>query len=150
MRDALPSATFVGFTGTPLKLDDRDTRAVFGDYIDRYDIRRAVEDGATVPIYYESRLAKIDLLQDERPRLDQDFEEITEGEEEARKERLKTKWAQVEAVVGTEKRLSLIAADLVAHFEDRLQAMDGKAMAIALEAPPPPPPGWQLRLAGTV
>ena len=132
MRDALPNATFVGFTGTPLELDDRDTRAVFGDYIDRYDIRRAVEDGATVPIYYESRLAKIDLLQGERPRLDEDFEEITEGEEEARKERLKTKWAQVEAVVGTEKRLSLIAADLVAHFEDRLQAMDGKAMVVCM------------------
>ncbi len=132
MRDALPNATFVGFTGTPLELDDRDTRAVFGDYIDRYDIRRAVEDGATVPIYYESRLAKLDLLEAERPHLDEGFEEITEGEEEARKERLKSKWAQLEAVVGTEKRLSLIAADLVAHFEGRLQAMDGKAMVVCM------------------
>jgi type I restriction enzyme R subunit len=132
MRDALPNATFVGFTGTPLELDDRDTRAVFGDYIDRYDIRRAVEDGATVPIYYESRLAKLDLLDAERPKLDEAFEEITEDEEVQRRERLKTKWAQLEAVVGTEKRLALIAEDLVRHFEERLQAMDGKAMVVCM------------------
>lgn len=132
MRDALPNATFVGFTGTPLELDDRDTRAVFGDYIDRYDIRRAVEDGATVPIYYESRLAKLDLLESERPKIDPAVEEVLEGEDEVRKDRLRSKWAQLEAVVGTEKRLTLIAEDLIAHFEDRLQVMDGKAMVVCM------------------
>lgn len=132
MRDGLPNATFVGFTGTPLELDDRDTRAVFGDYIDRYDIRRAVEDQATVPIYYESRLAKLDLPEAERPRLDEGFEDITEGEEESRKERLKTKWGQLEAVVGTGRRLALVAEDLVRHWEQRLQALDGKAMVVCM------------------
>jgi type I restriction enzyme R subunit len=132
MRDALPNATFVGFTGTPLELDDRDTRAVFGDYVDRYDIRRAVEDEATVPIYYEGRLAKLDLPEAARPRLDVGFEEVTEGEEEARKERLKTKWAQLEGVVGTSKRLAQVAEDLVRHWEGRLEAMDGKAMVVCM------------------
>jgi type I restriction enzyme R subunit len=132
MRDALPKATFVGFTGTPLELDDRDTRAVFGDYIDRYDIRRAVEDEATVPIYYESRLARLELPEAERQHLDEGFEEVTEGEEESRKERLKTKWAQLEAVVGTGKRLSQVAENLVRHWEERLQALDGKAMVVAM------------------
>jgi type I restriction enzyme R subunit len=132
MRDALPNATFVGFTGTPLELDDRDTRAVFGDYIDRYDIRRAVEDQATVPIYYESRLAKLDLPESERPRLDKGFDEITEDEEESRRERLKTRWAQLEAVVGTSRRLTVVADDLVRHWEERLQALDGKAMVVCM------------------
>jgi type I restriction enzyme, R subunit len=132
MHDALPNATFVGFTGTPLELDDRDTRAVFGDYIDRYDIRRAVEDGATVPIYYESRLTKLDLLESERPKIDPAVEEVLEGEDEARKDRVRSKWAQLEAVVGTENRLSLIAEDLVAHLEHRLQAIDGKAMVVCM------------------
>ena len=132
MRDALPNATFVGFTGTPLELTDRDTRAVFGDYIDIYDIQRAVEDRATVPIYYESRLAKLDLKEDERPRIDEEFEEVTEGEEVARKEKLKSKWGRLAAVVGTGKRLSLIAQDLIAHFEERLRVMDGKAMVVCM------------------
>jgi len=132
MRDALPGATFVAFTGTPVELEDRDTRSVFGDYIDIYDIQRAVEDGATVPIYYESRLAKLDLKEEERPRIDPDFEEVTEGEEVERKEKLKSKWAQLEAVVGTDKRLGLIAKDLVDHFENRLSAMDGKAMVVCM------------------
>jgi type I restriction enzyme R subunit len=132
VREALPNATFVGFTGTPVELDDRDTRAVFGDYIDIYDVRRAVEDGATVPIYYESRLAKLDLSEAEKPKIDEDFEEVTEGEEVARKERLKTKWAQLEAVVGSEKRLELVARDLVEHFEKRLAVMDGKAMVVCM------------------
>src|SRR5207247_81938 len=132
MRDALPNATFVGFTGTPLELDDRDTRAIFGDYIDRYDVRRAVEDQATVPIYYESRLAKLDLPDSARARLDEGFEEVTEGEEETRKERLKTKWAQLEAVVGTGRRLAEVAADLVSHLEERLLAMEGKAMVVCM------------------
>ena len=110
MRDALPNASFIGFTGTPIELTDANTRAVFGDYISVYDIQRAVEDGATVPIYYESRLAKLELDEAERPKIDPEFEEVTEGEEVERKEKLKTKWAQLEAVVGAEKRLKLIAA----------------------------------------
>jgi type I restriction enzyme R subunit len=132
MRDALPNASFIGFTGTPLELDDRNTRAVFGDYISIYDIQRAVEDGATVPIYYESRLAKLDLPEEEKPRLDAEFEEVTEGEEVERKERLKTKWAQLEAVVGAQKRLRLIAQDAVNHFEQRLETLDGKAMVVCM------------------
>jgi type I restriction enzyme R subunit len=132
LRDALPNATFIGFTGTPVELEDRDTRAVFGDYIDVYDVQRAVDDGATVPIYYESRLAKLDLAEDDKPRVDVEFEEVTEGEEVARKERLKTKWAQLEAVVGSRRRLELIAKDLVEHFEKRLEAMDGKAMVVCM------------------
>jgi type I restriction enzyme, R subunit len=132
MHDALPNASFIGFTGTPIELSDKNTRSVFGDYVSIYDIQRAVEDGATVPIYYESRLAKIELDPAERPHLDEAFEEVTEGEEVERKERLKTKWAQLEALVGTDKRLSLIAADLVDHFEKRREAMDGKAMVVCM------------------
>ena len=132
MRDALPNASFIGFTGTPIERHDANTQAVFGDHISIYDIQRAVEDGATVPIYYESRLAKLTLDEAERPKIDPDFEEATEGEEIARKEKLKTKWAQLEAVVGTEKRLALIARDIVAHFETRLEAMDGKAMVVCM------------------
>jgi type I restriction enzyme R subunit len=132
MRDALPRASFIGFTGTPIELADANTRAVFGDYISVYDIQRAVQDGATVPIYYESRLAKLALDEAERPRIDPDFEEATEGEEVARKEKLKTKWAQLEAVVGAEKRLRLVAQDIVQHFETRLEAMDGKAMIVCM------------------
>ena len=132
MRDALPNACFIGFTGTPLELDDRNTRAVFGDYISIYDIQRAVEDGATVPIYYESRLAKLDLPEEEKPKVDEEFEEVTEGEEIERKERLKTKWARLEAVVGAEKRLRLIAQDIVSHFEQRLEVLDGKAMVVCM------------------
>lgn len=132
MRDALPKASFIGFTGTPIELTDKNTRAVFGDYISIYDIQRAVHDGATVPIYYESRMAKLELNQNEMPRLDEEFEEVTEGEEELRKEKLKTKWAALEAVVGTEKRLGLIAEDLVDHFERRIDAMEGKAMIVCM------------------
>src|SRR5206468_2097477 len=117
LRDALPNASFVGFTGTPIELADKNTRAVFGDYISVYDIQRAVQDGATVPIYYEGRLAKLELKESERPRIDPEFEEVTEGEEETRREKLKTRWAQLEALVGTEKRLTLVAKDLVEHFE---------------------------------
>jgi type I restriction enzyme R subunit len=132
LRDALPNASFIGFTGTPVELDDRSTPAVFGDYIDKYDILRAVEDGATVSIYYESRLAKLELSEEEKPKLDPEFEEITEGEEEAEKQKLKTKWAALEAMVGTEKRLRLIAQDLVDHFEKRLEVMDGKGMIVCM------------------
>lgn len=132
MRDALPKASFIAFTGTPLELGDRNTRAVFGDYISIYDIQQAVEDGATVPIYYESRLAKLELDEKERPKIDPEFEEVTEGEEIERKEKLKTKWAQLEAIVGTEKRLRLIAQDIVNHFERRLEALEGKAMVVCM------------------
>ena len=132
MRDALPNASFIGFTGTPIELQDANTRAVFGDYISVYDIQRAVEDRATVPIYYESRLAKLALDERERPTIDPGFEEATEGEEVDRKEKLKTKWAQLEAVVGAEKRLELVAGDLVAHFDQRLEVMDGKAMVVCM------------------
>ena len=132
MRDALPNASFIGFTGTPIELRDANTRAVFGDYISVYDIQRAVEDEATVPIYYESRLAKLAIEESERPKIDPEFEEATEGEEVSRKERLKTRWAQLEAVVGAEERLKLIAADVVAHYENRLEAMDGKAMIVCM------------------
>ena len=132
MRDALPHASFVGFTGTPIELQDANTRAVFGDYISIYDIQRAVEDKATVPIYYESRLAKLLLDENERPNIDPDFEDATEGEETARQEKLKTKWAQLEAIVGTEKRVKLIAQDIAVHFEQRLEALDGKAMVVCM------------------
>jgi type I restriction enzyme R subunit len=132
MRDALPNASFIGFTGTPIELADKNTRAVFGDYIDIYDIQRAVEDGATVPIYYESRLAKLELKAEERPKIDPEFEEVTEGEEIERKEKLKTKWAALEALVGTERRINLIARDLVNHFEERLEALEGKALVVAM------------------
>ena len=132
MRDALPNASFVGFTGTPIELLDANTRAVFGDYISIYDIQRSVEDGATVPIYYESRLAKLALDEHEKPNIDPEFEEVTEGEEVERRERLKTKWAQLEAVVGAEKRVKQIAEDIVAHFEQRSEALEGKAMVVCM------------------
>ncbi|MCL5257285.1 MAG: type I restriction endonuclease subunit R [Chloroflexi bacterium] len=132
MRDALPNAPFIGFTGTPIELTDKNTRAVFGDYISVYDIKRSVEDGATVSIYYESRLAKLELKEDERPKLDPQFEEVTEGEEQTQKEKLKSKWAALESVVGSQKRINVIAKDLVDHFEQRQQAMDGKAMVVCM------------------
>ncbi|MBK7046471.1 MAG: type I restriction endonuclease subunit R [bacterium] len=132
MRDALPNASFVGFTGTPIELTDANTRAVFGDYISVYDIQRSVQDKATVPIYYESRLARLELLESERPNIDPEFEEVTEGEEVSRKEKLKSKWAQLEAVVGSENRVKLVARDLVDHFENRLATMDGKAMVVCM------------------
>jgi type I restriction enzyme R subunit len=138
MREALPNASFIGFTGTPIELTDKNTRAVFGEYISVYDIQRAVADKATVPIYYESRLAKLELNESERPKIDPDFEEATEGEEVERKEKLKSKWAQLEAVVGADKRLKLIAQDIVDHFEKRAEAMvrqtrdEGKAMIVCM------------------
>jgi len=133
MRDALPNASFIGFTGTPIEKGDKNTRAVFGDYISIYDIQRAVEDGATVPIYYESRLAKIELDEAEKPRLDEEFEEITETEEdEARKQRLCSKWASLEALVGAEKRVRLVAEDLVEHFERRQEGLFGKGMIVCM------------------
>jgi len=132
MRDALPQASFIGFTGTPIELTDANTRAVFGEYIDVYDIENAVRDGATVPIYYESRLAALSLDEAERPHIDPDFEEATEDEEAEQREKLKSKWAQLEVVVGSEKRLAMVAADLVEHFETRREALDGKGMVVAM------------------
>ena len=132
LRDGLPNASFIGFTGTPIEKDDVNTPAVFGDYIDIYDISRAVEDGATVPIYYESRLARIELDEDEKPKIDSEIAGLTEDEAQTEQERLKRKWASVEALVGTEKRLALVAEDLVKHFEDRTAALDGKAMIVCM------------------
>ena len=132
LRDALPNASFIGFTGTPIEKTDANTRAIFGDYISIYDIQRAVADGATVPIYYESRISKLSLNAAALPKLDAEFEEITEGEELTKKEKLKTKWAALEALVGDPKRIALVAADLVAHFEKRVEAMDGKAMIVCM------------------
>ena len=132
LRVALPNASFIGFTGTPIEQVDANTRAVFGEYISIYDIQHAVADQATVPIYYESRIAKLSLNAAELPRLDEEFEEITEGEEQTSKEKLKTKWAALEALVGDPKRIALVAADLVAHFEKRFEAMEGKAMIVCM------------------
>ena len=132
LHDALPNASFIGFTGTPIERTDRNTPAVFGNYIDTYDILRAVEDENTVPIYYESRLARIELKEEEKPHIDPDFEEITEGEEWGEKEKLKAKWAALEAMVGSEKRIHLVAADIVQHFEQRLGVLDGKGMIVCM------------------
>ncbi len=132
LRDALPNASFIGFTGTPIEADDVNTPAVFGNYIDVYDISRAVEDGATVPIYYESRLARIELDEDEKPTIDAEVDALTEDDSEADQERFKKKWSTVEALVGSDKRLALVAADMVAHFEDRVAALDGKAMVVCM------------------
>ena len=132
MRDALPNASFIGFTGTPIETDDVNTPAVFGNYIDVYDISRAVEDGATVPIYYESRLARIELDEDEKPKIDAEVNELTEDDPEVEQERFKKKWSTVEALVGSDKRLALVAMDMVTHFEDRVAVLDGKAMVVCM------------------
>lgn len=132
MRDALPSASFIGFTGTPIEKTDKNTQAVFGDYIDVYDIQQAVEDGATVRIYYENRLAKIDLKEEEKPRIDTEFEELTEGEEVSSQQVLKAKWARLEAIVGSEHRIEEIAKDLVNHLEQRTSILNGKAMFVCM------------------
>jgi type I restriction enzyme R subunit len=132
MHDALPNASFIGFTGTPIELSDKNTRAVFGDYISVYDIQRAVDDGATVPIFYESRLARLELSEGERPHIDPEFEEITETQEVDERERTKTKWAQLEALVGAEKRVALIARDLVEHWKGRQLGFPGKAMVVCM------------------
>ena len=132
IRDALPNASFIGFTGTPIETTDAHTRAVFGEYISIYDIQRSVSDGATVPIYYESRMAKLELDEAAKPTIDADFEEVTEGEEIERREQLKSRWAQQEALVGAEPRLKQVAQDIVDHFEQRLEVLDGKAMIVCM------------------
>ena len=132
IRDALPNASFIGFTGTPIEKEDKNTQAVFGDYIDVYDIQQAVEDGATVRIYYESRLAKIELSECERKALDERVEEVTETDELTERQKRFAKWTSKEAVVGSEGRLKQIAADLVNHYEQRLSAADGKALIVCM------------------
>lgn len=132
LRDALPNASFIGFTGTPIELEDRSTPAVFGKYIDVYDIEQSVNDGATVRIYYESRLAKLELKPEERPKIDKEFEEVTEGEEVEGKEKLKSKWARVEKVVGAPERVRRIAHDIVSHFEERTSTLEGKGMIVCM------------------
>ncbi|MCZ8157668.1 MAG: type I restriction endonuclease subunit R [Leptospira sp.] len=132
MRDGLPNASFIGFTGTPIELSDKNTRAVFGEYISIYDIQRAVMDKATVPIYYESRLAKLELKESEKPKIDPAFESITEDEEERDKQKLKSKWGAIEALVGAKNRLKLVAGDLSKHWQLRLSVMEGKAMIVTM------------------
>ena len=132
LRDALPGASFIGFTGTPIELDDRSTVQVFGDTISRYDIRQAVEDKATVPIYYENRFTRLDLAEREKPRVDAEFDDATVGEEEESKEALKSEWSTLEALIGSDKRLRLVAKDLVEHFEKRVEAMTGKALVVCM------------------
>lgn len=132
LRDALPNASFIGFTGTPIEKADRSTPAVFGKYVDTYDIEQAVDDGATVRIFYESRLAKLELKPEERPRIDRDFEDITEGEEVEGREKLKSKWSRMERVAGSLKRIERIARDIVDHFEARASVLEGKGMIVCM------------------
>ena len=132
LRDGLPNATFVGFTGTPVSSTDHDTRAVFGNYIHVYDMQQAKEDGATVAIYYESRLAKLRLNDEDLPAIDDEVDELAEDEEESQQAKLKSRWAALEKIVGAEPRVASVAADLVAHFEERSTAQSGKAMVVAM------------------
>ncbi|MEN6510972.1 MAG: type I restriction endonuclease subunit R [Chloroherpetonaceae bacterium] len=132
LRDALPHASFIGFTGTPIEKEDASTPAVFGNYVDVYDIAQAVEDGATVRIYYESRLAKVHLKPEEAAKLDDEVEAISEGEESTAKEKAKAKWAQLEAIVGNRDRLKVVAADIVNHFEKRREVFEGKGMIVCM------------------
>jgi type I restriction enzyme R subunit len=132
LRDALPNATFVAFTGTPVSSEDRDTRAVFSDYIDVYDMQQAREDGATVAIYFESRLAKLGLKPEALADIDAEVDELAEDEEDDQQARLKSRWTALEQVVGAQPRIRQVAADLVAHFEERGQAQSGKAMIVAM------------------
>jgi type I restriction enzyme R subunit len=132
LRDALPNATFLGFTGTPIETIDKNTQAVFGNYVDIYDIQQAVEDKATVPIFYESRLAKVHFEENEKVTIDEQFEELTENEELSYRQQMRAKWARLEAIVGNPNRLEKIAQDLVYHFEQRNAVLDGKAMIVCM------------------
>ena len=132
LRDALPNASFIGFTGTPIESSDRNTQAVFGNYVDIYDIQQAVNDHATVPIFYESRLAKVHFEEDEKVKLDEQFEELTEGEELTNRQQLRAKWTRLEAIVGNPNRIKKIAEDLVFHFEQRNAVLDGKAVIVCM------------------
>ncbi len=132
LRDALPSATYIGFTGTPIERVDHSTRQVFGDYIDIYDLTQAITDGATVKVYYEPRLAKVELPDQAHQALDDAFAEATSGTEEEARDRLKTRWARIEAIVGSDKRIAELAADIVAHWEQRREVLTGKGMIVAM------------------
>lgn len=133
MRDAIPNAAFIGFTGTPISFEDKDTRSVFGDYVSVYDIQDAVDDGATVPIYYESRLAKLDINREEIEALSDQVDEVIEDEEDTgAREKTKGEWSRLEKLVGSNPRLKDIAADFVTHFETRNKSMDGKAMIVGM------------------
>jgi type I restriction enzyme R subunit len=132
MRDALPQASFIGFTGTPIETTDKNTQAVFGDYIDVYDIQQAVADGSTVSIYYESRLAKVNFNEAEKIKVDEQFEEITEAEEQTDKQKFKSKWTRLEAIVGDDHRIAKIAEDIVNHYELRSSILEGKAMIVCM------------------
>lgn len=132
LRDALPNASFIGFTGTPIESQDRNTQAVFGNYVDIYDIQQAVNDRATVPIFYESRLAKVHFEDEEKVKLDEQFEELTEGEELTNRQQLRAKWTRLEAIVGNPNRIRKIAEDLINHFEQRNAVLDGKAMIVCM------------------
>lgn len=132
MRDALPNASFIGFTGTPIEKEDKNTQAIFGEYVDIYDIQQAVEDGATVRIFYESRLAKIELDLEEQKIIDQRIEEVTEEDELTERQQRYAKWTQQEAIVGSDKRLQQVAADIVKHFEQRSEVFDGKGMIVCM------------------
>ena len=132
LRDALPNATYIGFTGTPIESTDRNTQAVFGNYVDIYDIQQAVNDKATVPIFYESRLAKVHFEEDEKVKIDEEFEELTESDEVSNRQQLRSKWTRLEAIVGNPNRIRKIAEDLVYHFEQRNAVLDGKAMIVCM------------------
>ena len=133
LRDALPNATFIGFTGTPIETGDKSTSSIFGDYVSVYDIEDAVSDGATVRIYYESRLAKLDLKQEDFSLLDEEFEEVLEDDEDlASREREKSRWSTLEKLVGAEPRLKMVAKDIVEHYEERTEQISGKAMIVAM------------------
>lgn len=132
LRDALPNATFIGFTGTPIESGDKNTQAVFGNYVDIYDIQQAVDDKATVPIFYESRLVKVRFEEDEKVTIDEQFEELTEGEELSNRQQMRAKWTRLEAIVGNPNRIEKITQDLVNHFEQRNAVLDGKAMIVCM------------------
>ena len=132
MRDALPNASFIGFTGTPVELSDKNTPALFGEYIDIYDLTQAVKDKTTVPIYYESRIAKLDIPQEFKPKIDSEYEEIIEGQEETYAENQKRKWARLEAIVGKDSRIDVIVKDLLQHYDLRQRAISGKVMFVAM------------------
>ncbi|MCY6354376.1 type I restriction endonuclease subunit R [Clostridium sp. ZS2-4] len=132
LRDALPNASFIGFTGTPIELEDKSTPAVFGEYIDVYDMTRAVEDEATVKIYYENRIIKLETDDKELEKIDEEFEEITEGQEDNDREKYKTKWSRLEAVVGSPNRVKKLAEDIVNHYEEKAKTIDGKAMVVCM------------------
>lgn len=132
LRDALPNASFIGFTGTPIELEDKSTPAVFGNYIDIYDMTRAVEDEATVKIYYENRIIRLEANEEELARIDEEFEEITEDQEESTREKYKSKWSRLEAIVGSPNRIKQLAKDIVYHYEEKAKTIDGKAMVVCM------------------